>query len=117
MSVGTNKTTQSGQRDVFGGKQFDTCDYAGATAYNNTGTGSTSGDSISPSMFGFFNTILTPWGGGGLDQTGTYYVRWQPQQNGLTPWKLRWFVLSTNAEVANGTNMSAFIVKLAAIGY
>ena len=117
MSVGTAKTTQSGQRDVFGGKQFATFDYAGPTAYNNTSVGATSGDSISPTLFGFFNTILTPWGGGNLDQTGTYYVRWQPQQNGLTPWKLRWFVTATNAEVANGVNLSTYIVKIAAIGY
>lgn len=117
MSVGTVKKDNSGQRDVFGGKQFGSPDYAGPTSYNNTGTGSTSGDSISPSQLGFFNIILTPLTSGTLDQSGTYFIRWQPQQNGDTPWKIRWFVVSTGAEVANGVNLSTFTVKLAALGY
>ena len=117
MSVGTAKDSQSGQRDVFGGKQYATMDYAGSTSYSNTGVGTTSGDTMAPSLFGFFNTILTPFGSGNVDQSGTYQVFWQSQQNGLTPWRLRWVVLATGAEVANGTNLSTFTVKLAAIGY
>jgi hypothetical protein len=116
MSVGSVKQ-QQGNRDVFGGKQFESVDYYGPTLYNNTGVGSTSGDSMVPSQFGFYNTILTPFGSGNLDQSGTYYVRWQPQQNGITPWKLRWFVVATNAEVANGVALNTFVVKLAALGY
>lgn len=117
MSVGSVKSTQSGQRDVFGGKDYASIDYAGPSAYNNTGTQATSGDTMSPSQFGFFNTILTPFGSGNIDQTGTYEVSWQSVQNGLTPWRLRWFVVSTGVEVANGVNLSTYIVKLAALGY
>lgn len=116
MTVGTPKDSQSGQRDAFGGKQYSTFDYAGPTSYNNTGTPATSGDTISPSLFGFFNTILTPFGGGNIDQSGTYQIFWQSQQNGLTPWRLRWFT-TAGVEVANGVNLAAYIVKLAAIGY
>lgn len=118
MSLGTVKATQQGQRDVFGGKQYDTIDYAGPTSYTNTGTETTSGDGpIPPSFFGFFNTIVTPWGSGNMDQSGTYFVRWRSVQNGLTPWRLHWFVVATGAEVANGVNLSGFIVKISAIGY
>jgi hypothetical protein len=117
MTTGSAKQ-QSGNRDVFGGKQFEQIDYAGPTSYTNTGTQSTSGDGpISPSLFGFFNTILTPWGSGNIDTSGTYEVAWQSVNTGVTGWRLRWFVVSTGAEVANGVNLSAYTVKLAALGY
>jgi hypothetical protein len=117
MSVGTVKKEQGGQRDVFGGKQFSVIDYAGPTSYANSGVGATSGDQITPSMFGFFNTILCPIISDGFDQSGTYEMIWQPVQSGLTPWRVRWFVVATGVEVANGVNLSAYVVKMAALGY
>lgn len=115
MSVGAGNTV-FGFADVFGGHQFNTIDYSGPTAYNNTGNQATSGDTLSHRMFGFENTIeciicVT------IDQTGTYEVIQQPKNNGVTGWYLRWFVVSTGVEVANGVNLSAFTVKLAAIGF
>ena len=115
MSVGSAIQTP-GQADIFGGRQFNAIDYKGPTSYVNTGVGSTSGDTIGHRMFGFENTIQAIIDAS-LDQTGTYQVVDQPMQNGVTSWRLRWFVVSTGAEVANGTNLSAFTVKLAAIGF
>ena len=116
MSVGSAKYP-NGFADIFGGRQFNAVDYSGPTAYNNTGTASTSGDTLSHRLFGFENTIQAPMNGATLDQSGTYYVIWQPKANGVTVWSLRWFVLSTNAEVANGVNLSAYTVRLSAIGF
>lgn len=115
MSVGSAIYT-NGQADIFGGRQFNCIDYKGPTSYNNTGVGATSGDSLSHRMFGFENTIqaiicVT------IDQTGTYEAIQQPDRTGVTGWHLRWFVVSTGAEVANGVNLSAVIVKIAAIGF
>ena len=115
MTVGSIKTAQEGQRDVFGGKLFAVSDYAGPTSYNNTGTPQTSGDAISSTMFGFPNTILC-FIEESADQTGTYYVLAQPINNGLTAWRLRWFT-TAGTEVSNGVNLSTYIVKLAVLGY
>ena len=114
MSVGSPSTV-FGFADVFGGHQFNTIDYAGPTAYNNTGTPATSGDSLSHRMFGFENTVET-YIGQSFDQTGTYYVRAQPLNNGVTSWKLRWFT-TAGVEVANGVDLSTYKVKLSAIGF
>jgi hypothetical protein len=115
MSVGSPKYVP-GFPDIFGGKMFNTIDYSGPTAYNNTGTPATSGDSVSHRMFGFENTVET-YIGESVDQSGTYFVIAQPVNNGVTAWKLRWFTLSGSTEVANGVNLSGFTVKLSAIGF
>ena len=118
MSVGSVKTTgnATGFADVFGGKQFNVIDYSGPTSYNNQSSvnAALSGDTMDPKMFGFNNTIIC-FVAESLDQTGTYYVLGQPQQNGVTPWRLRWFT-AASVEVANGINLSGFIVRLGAIG-
>lgn len=106
----------NGFPDIFGGKMFNTIDYKGPTSYNNTGIGSTSGDTVGHRMFGFENTVET-YIGQSIDQTGTYYVVAMPKNNGVTSWRLRWFQVSNAAEVANGVNLSAYTVKLAAIGF
>jgi hypothetical protein len=114
MSVGSASYV-SGFPDVFGGKLFNTIDYSGPTAYNNTGTPATSGDTMDPHFFGFPNTIET-FVGESMDQSGAYFVRPMPQNNGVTGWKLRWF-LANGTEVSNGTSLAAYTVKLAAIGF
>jgi hypothetical protein len=114
MSVGSAKQTQ-GFADVFGGRQFNTIDYSGPTAYNNTGTPTTSGDTMDPMMFGFKNTIQELFNGS-IDQTGAYKVLAQPVNNGITVWRLRWFSVA-GTEVANGVNLSTYTVKLSAIGF
>lgn len=114
MSVGTAKQV-NGFADVFGGKNFNAIDYSGPTAYNNTGTGSTSGDSLDPKAFGFFNDIIALIGTS-IDQSGTYYVVGQPINNGVTKWYLRWFTVGTGVEVANGVALNTKTVRLAAIG-
>jgi hypothetical protein len=115
MTTGSPKP-YLGTADIFGGRQFNSIDYSGPTSYNNTGVGSTSGDTMSHRQFGFENTIQS-FDGISIDQSGTYYVLPQPQQNGVTPWRLRWFTVGTGVEVANGVNLSTYTVKLAAIGY
>lgn len=115
MSVGSAQYV-NGFADVFGGKLFNTIDYSGPAAYNNTGTPSTSGDTMDPKFFGFGNTIET-FVNGSTDQTGVYIVVAEPTNNGVTAWKLRWFTLSGMTEVANGTNLSGKTVKLSAIGF
>jgi len=114
MSVGAASTV-FGFADVFGGHMFNTIDYSGPTAYNNTGTPATSGDTMSHRFFGFENTIES-FTGESLDQSGTYYVIAQPLNDGVTSWKLRWFT-TAGVEVANGVNLSGFTVKLSAIGF
>lgn len=116
MSVGSAIYT-NGFADIFGGRQFNCIDYKGPKSYTNTGVGATSGDSpLSHRLFGFENTIeciicVT------IDQTGTYEAIQQPNQTGVTSWRLRWFNVATGAEVANGTDLSAIIVRVAAIGF
>lgn len=115
MSVGTGKQT-NGFADVFGGKLFNAIDYYGPTAYNNTGTPATSGDTVDPKMFGFPNAIEALIGTS-LDQTGVYVVVGQPVNNGVTAWKFRWYTAAGMTEVGNGTDLSTKIVKLAAVGF
>lgn len=114
MSVGSAIYT-NGFADIFGGRQYNAIDYKGPTAYSNTGTASTSGDQMSHRLFAFENTIETLIGS--VDQSGTYLVVPQPVQNGVGPWKLRWFTLSGMTEVVNGTNLSAYTVRLSGFGF
>jgi hypothetical protein len=118
MAIGTFKEI-FGQKDVFGGKQFTVGDYSGTSSYTNTGTGSTSGDIVYPSTLGFFNSILN-FIDISLDTTGTYYAEAQSTGLGLIGsggWRIRWYVASTGAEVANGVNLSAISVKMSALGF
>ena len=53
-----------------------------------------------------------------LSASGTYYVRILRTGTGVTASiaLVKWFVLSTNAEVANATNLSAETIRIAVIG-
>ena len=54
---------------------------------------------------------------GGLSASGTYFIRAQPSGGGNRPtWKLRWYVTSTNAEVANAVDLSAETVNIGGKG-
>jgi hypothetical protein len=113
MPFGTTKQI-AGFQDVFGGKNFNTVDYSGPTSYFG-GAGSAGGDKLDPKAFGAFNDIIAVIGTSS-DQTGTYFVHPRPVNNGVTQWYLRWFVVSTGVEAANGTNLSGFTLKISIIG-
>jgi hypothetical protein len=115
MAVGSAKYV-NGFADTFGGHLFNAIDYSGPTSYVNTGVGTTSGDTISHRMFGFENTIETIIGAS-VSQSGNFQAVDQVVQNGVGPWRIRWFVIATGAEVANGINLSGETVRLAAIGF
>lgn len=101
-----------GQGDVFGGKIFNVIDYASTSAsYSQSAL-----ETLSPSAFGFFNTILCVLDIS-LDTTGRYYAQAIPQQAGLTPWTLKWFDTTTGLQVAGAVNLSGITVKISAIGY
>lgn len=106
---GSYKAIPNGQ-DTFGGHLFGVLDYAGPSSYVQGGDGP-----ISPQAFGMFNTILSLWGSD--DQSNTYRVVARPTQNGTTPWQLVWLVNATGLEVGAGVNLSAYTVRLSAIGY
>lgn len=109
MAQGVGTATQSKNgKDTFGGHLFGTVDYKGPTSYVQ------GGDSLDPHTFGFPNTIITVIGS--VDQSNTYFVIGRPLQNGYTPYQLVWYN-KAGGEVAAGTNLSGFTVKLAAIGY
>lgn len=108
QGVGSAKTVPNGQ-DTFGGHFYGTVDYSGPASYVQ------GGDAIDPHIFGFPNTILSL--SASYDQTATYEAKQRPIQNGTTPWQLEWRVLSTGAEVMAGVNLSAYTVRLSAIGY
>jgi hypothetical protein len=115
MAVGSFKEI-FGQKDVWGGKQFTVGDYSGVTSYVG---GVTGGDTVYPSTLGFFNAILT-FIEISIDTTGTYYCQAQSTGTGLIGaggWKIRWYVASTGAEVANATNLSAISCKMSAVGF
>jgi hypothetical protein len=112
MSVGSGNAIP-GNADVFGGTLYNAIDYNGPTSYNN-GTG----DQLNSSMFGFFNGFKDI-NDGCIDTTGTYFVRRQMKSPGglNAQFFLRWYVLSSGAEVTNATNLSAIKIRLSALGY
>lgn len=101
-----------GQGDVWGGKLFNVVDYTSSTTSYST----TAFETLVPSTFGFFNTILAVIDIS-MDQTGTYYAQAQPVNSGLTAWKLQWFVVATGAPVGTGVNLNNITVKISAVGY
>lgn len=112
MAVGSGIAIP-GNADVFGGTLYNAIDYTGPTSYVN-GTG----DQLNSSMFGFFNGFKDI-NDGCIDTTGTYFVRRQMASPGGLNAKfyLRWYVLSTGAEVVNATNLSAIRIRISAFGY
>jgi hypothetical protein len=52
-----------------------------------------------------------------MDQTETYYVRVIQTGTGATKtFRVRWYVLATNAEVANGTDLHLSSIRYLVIG-
>ena len=74
----------------------------------------TGGDPIAlPGFQNYIDSIQS----GGLSVSGTYYVRAIPSVGGIRPtWKLVWIVASTNAQVANATDLSAETIQLGGLG-
>jgi hypothetical protein len=102
---GISKVLQS-SLDTFGGKYYGPLDYVGSSSYV------TGGDKISAKAFGM-EKILTLIGS--VDKSDTYTVKGRPLANGICEWDLVWLG-STGGEVAAGTNLSGFTVRLTAIG-
>ena len=98
------------------GRRFAFSAYGnGPKSYTNTGTNATSGDIVSPAGLGFNRYIDCLIGD--LSVSGTYYVHAQSAGVGARQtWRLRWFVTSTNAEVANGVDLSAEQVQVSGFG-
>lgn len=97
-----------GGRDVFGSRGKIWMVYTGPTAYANPG-----GDEVDTIPVGANQTGLRSIGSIDVFTTvsGLYAITAQPTSVSLsgppTKWILRWWVLSTQAEVANGVNLSA----------
>jgi hypothetical protein len=107
MAVGQYKGVRFGE-DTFGGKLYGVRDYSGPTSYV------TGGDAVDPHAFGFPNTIT--YLDGTIDQTNTYTATGRPLHSDVTAWQLVWTVNSTGLEVAAGTNLSQYTVRLLAFG-
>jgi hypothetical protein len=106
QGVGSAASVTNSQ-DVFGGHLFGAVDYKGPTLYV------AGGDAIDPHVFGFPNTIVSLLAS--EDQSGTYIAYPRPMQNGVTSWQLVWRTASSGAEATG--NLSAYTVRLSAIGY
>ena len=107
MAVGsTNRII--GIPDTFGGKDWAPADHSGPTSYT------TGGYLIDPSSFGFNNTIWTL--AGGVDSTDTYELVPRFVGPGHSQCYVVWKVMATGLEVAAATNLSAYTVRVAAIG-
>jgi hypothetical protein len=78
--------------------------WTGPTSY------ATGGESAPPSIFGL-GQIIHGIQGIASNGTDTRLVWWNPTTNSL-----QWFVPNTNAEVANGTNLSAYSIQFEVVG-
>lgn len=117
QGLGTGNICRFGQ-DTFGGHLYGAVDYKGPTSYVR------GGDTLSHRQFGFFNTIITLTGS--MDQTNVFQAVGRPLNNDVTQWQVVWIALTTapvggqsqtaGTEVAAGTNLSGFTVRLSAIG-
>jgi hypothetical protein len=105
QALGSSKVLL-GDVDTFGGKGYAPVDYSGPASYT------TGGDTLDPKSFNM-NKFLTVIGS--VDQTGAYYVEGRTLANGICNWQLVWFAVG-GGEVAAGTNLSGFTVRLSAIG-
>jgi hypothetical protein len=105
-------TLQHGYPDLVGKRSMFCGSGSGPASYVNTGTGKTSGDPITVAAYQYYiDSIMS---GGQVSLSGTYFYVAQPSSTSpRRTWVLRYFVASTAAEVANGTNLSAesFIVS------
>jgi hypothetical protein len=109
MAQATGSTKQIiGILQTFGGLYWNPLDYTGPLSYVQ------GGDSIGATSFGFNNTIWALQGS--VDQSNAYRVEPRPLNNGVTKWQLVWISMATGLEAAAGANLSAYTVRLSAIG-
>src|SRR2546429_393093 len=111
------KVAVAGYRQIWGTKQVNIFEVAGPASYP------TGGQTVN----------ATDLGVGGMDYmdvgtysySGTYKCTVQPlptsaapskQKPAIKSFKILWYVVATNAEVANTTDLSGEIVRLIAIG-
>lgn len=88
-------------------------DIAGPVSYTG-GTGN--GQTISAQAFGLI-FVRAVDSAPEVDSTETYYVHVIPVGKGAqATFRVRWYVLATNAEVTNGTNLSASKVRYLVVG-
>lgn len=91
------------------GKRFAWCGYGtGPTSYLQS-----TGDPLAiPRFQNYVDSCFE-----GTSVSGTYFVRALPSAGGpRATWKLKWYVTSTGAEVANAVNLSAETVQLSGFG-
>jgi hypothetical protein len=88
-------------------------DIAGPASYTG---GAGNGQVISASMFGLlFVRLVTS--APDIDSSETYFVRVVPAGKGAqSTFRVRWYVLSSGAEVTNATNLSASKVRYLVVG-
>ena len=112
-----NLIAYPGNQDVFGGHGVKWYQYKGPSAYYNPGGESSGvpylgGDEIDTVSSGANQTGLRSIGSidSAITVDGLYSVFAQPGAvtgpGAPTKWFLRWFVISTGLEVANGVNLS-----------
>ena len=83
---------------------------SGPVSYANPG-----GQVVSARAFGLLSARFVV--AEDLDNTFTYYVRvLQSGKGGTATFTLHWYVVATNAEVANAVNLSASSVRVMVIG-
>ena len=93
-------------------------DHDGPASYNNTGTPATSGETINASDLGLGGIELCQVDALSSDGLNYVLVTIVGQStsgnvgNAVTSVTLRWFVVATNAEVANTVNLSGKSVRL-----
>lgn len=94
-----NLTIQQGYPDNIGRKEAFVGYGTGPASYSQT-----TGDPLAQFAFQkFYDAVDTA-----VSVSGTYYARAVPDGAGPRQnWKLKWYVTATNAEVANGVNLSA----------
>lgn len=110
-----NLKKYAGGRDVWGGHGVFICNYTGPASYfNGGGAGNLNGEIVDSigglTELGTANTPLR-----NIDMiivgdsiSGSFRIEAEPSAIGpVKRWFMRWFVISTAAEVANAVNLSA----------
>ena|SRR3990172_3367246 len=92
--------------DVSGSKIRKILQYTGPASY------ATGGETINAYDAGLGAIDEVLFAGAAYDGTDFRLVTWQASTG-----KVVWFVPNTNAQVANGTDLSAFIVQVEVIGH
>jgi hypothetical protein len=115
--VAGNKILPGYLFQLGGGKNAMCWDHPGPASYVNSGTYSTSGETINAIDLGLggFDGV---WAAGD-SADGLYFVVLIPKNGGdgnaIPSYTVHWFVRASGAEVANTTNLSASLVRLVAL--